>query len=278
MAGKWLKTALFGVLVALAPAHGGFAQNTGFLNNGVTAHRGNSSAYPENTMAAIRSALEAGGDWIEIDVYTTKDGRLAVIHDPDTARVGGTVVKVADVTYDELAKVDVAFGFREEKKLDFRNCPRAKAPLLEEAIDLIMTQNRTRLSIQPKDNSVKAAVRLVREKRAQKWIGFNDSDLAKMQLVKKLDKSLPVFWDRPADRDISMDIRLARRFKFESIVINADGITKGKIELIHREGLEAGAWTVNEEAAMRELQQLGVDRIYTDYPYRLLRIRKDMGL
>ena len=55
-------------------------KNDDFLNNGVTAHRGNSSAYPENTIPSFENALEVGADWIELDVRKTKDGRLVVIH------------------------------------------------------------------------------------------------------------------------------------------------------------------------------------------------------
>ena len=64
----------------------------GFLNNGVTAHRGNAAEYPENTLPAFESALALGVDWIELDIYRTKDGALAVIHDADTARVGDRTV------------------------------------------------------------------------------------------------------------------------------------------------------------------------------------------
>ncbi len=45
-----------------------------FLKNGVTAHRGNSGEYPENTMAAFQSGIELGPDWIELDLFRTKDG------------------------------------------------------------------------------------------------------------------------------------------------------------------------------------------------------------
>jgi hypothetical protein len=59
-----------------------------FLNNGVTAHRGNSGDYPENTLPAFESGIEVGADWIELDIFRTKDGKLVVIHDKTTARTG----------------------------------------------------------------------------------------------------------------------------------------------------------------------------------------------
>ena len=47
--------------LAAAPVKGAF------LNNGVTAHRGNSGEYPENTLPALRSGIDVGADWIEVD-------------------------------------------------------------------------------------------------------------------------------------------------------------------------------------------------------------------
>ena len=44
-------------------------------------------------------------------------------------------------------------------------------------------------------------------------------------------------------------------------------------ELIHAAGMEAGAWTVNDEARIRWLLEMGIDRIYTDFPKRMLRLK-----
>src|SRR5262245_19179075 len=48
----------------------------------VVAHRGASSAFPENTLAAFRGAAALGADWIELDVRRTADRHLVVHHDP----------------------------------------------------------------------------------------------------------------------------------------------------------------------------------------------------
>ena len=84
-----------------------------FLHNGVTAHRGNSGEHPENTIAALMSGIEVGADWIELDIFRTKDGKLVVIHDRTTERVGDKNLLVADCTYEPLLTVDVATEFRQ---------------------------------------------------------------------------------------------------------------------------------------------------------------------
>ena len=50
------------------------------------AHRGVSSEYPENTVAAFRASVEEGYDLIECDLKYTKDGEIVVLHDPTVNR------------------------------------------------------------------------------------------------------------------------------------------------------------------------------------------------
>jgi len=68
----------------------------------IFAHRGASATAPENTMAAIRSAIAEGTDWVEIDVQETADGEVVVIHDSDLKKIGGVDMKVWDTPYEEL--------------------------------------------------------------------------------------------------------------------------------------------------------------------------------
>ena len=247
-----------------------------FLNNGVTAHRGNSGEQPENTLPAFRSAIDAGADWIETDVYLTKDRQLVLSHDSDTGRTGDKTLSVTNSTYAELLTVDVATGFRTRHNLTLEQCPPDRMPLLADALRLIMGQQRTRLSIQPKNECVQAAFDVIRELKAERWIGFNDGSLNKMRQVKAQSKAVPVFWDRNADADIDQDIRTAREEGFEALVVNAKGLTQDKVDKIRAAGLEAGVWTVNSEAELKAYLALGVARIYTDYPSRLLRLKAQM--
>ena len=63
-----------------------------------TAHRGASMYAPENTMAAFRTAMDAGATYIELDVQRTRDGRIAVLHDGDLMRMGGDPRKLSELT------------------------------------------------------------------------------------------------------------------------------------------------------------------------------------
>lgn len=246
-----------------------------FHVNGVTAHRGNSSLYPENTLRAFRSAIEVGVDWMECDILKTRDGKIVVIHDKDTGRVGDRNLRIAESTYDELRQVDVAFDFRRRTGRTLAECPIAAAPLLEDVIRLTMTQRRTRLSIQPKMDIVDEAIELIREMKAESWVGFNEGSFDRVRRVKELAPEVTVFYDTNG-KDTELHVERAMKHGFEGIVMRRDNITVEDIEIIHRADLEAGAWTVNEEEEMKRLKGMGVDRIYTNFPAALLSLQQAM--
>ncbi|QDT45314.1 Glycerophosphoryl diester phosphodiesterase [Gimesia alba] len=246
---------------------------TSFLNNGVTAHRGNSSAYPENTLPAFESGIAVGADWLELDIFLTKDGKIVVTHDKTTQRVGDKNLTIADSTYAELKTVDVASDFRKRHQKTKPECPPQQMPLLEDVLKLVKRQHRTRVSLQPKADCVKEAVALVKQLKMEPWVGFNDGNLTYMTQVKQLAPAIPVFWDRGAETDIDADIKIAKQRGFEALVLNYQGITPEKIQKIKAAGLEPGAWTVNNPKLMQQLLNQGIERIYTDDPRLLLKLK-----
>jgi glycerophosphoryl diester phosphodiesterase len=77
----------------------------------ITAHRAGATVAPENTVAALRRAIEDGADWAEIDVQLTADGAVVVIHDSDLRRVGGRPGRIGQMTLAEVQQVDVGKWF-----------------------------------------------------------------------------------------------------------------------------------------------------------------------
>src|SRR6185295_1303429 len=77
----------------------------------IIGHRGASAVAPENTMAAFREAIAVGADGIEFDVRLASDGVPVVIHDSTLRRTGGLNQRVADLSSQELSKVDVGTWF-----------------------------------------------------------------------------------------------------------------------------------------------------------------------
>jgi len=69
----------------------------------VIAHRGDHVHHAENSIAAIESAAAAGADYAELDVRTTKDGKLVLMHDKTVDRTTDGHGAVKEMTAEEIA-------------------------------------------------------------------------------------------------------------------------------------------------------------------------------
>ena len=74
----------------------------------IIAHRGFSGRYPENTLAAVRAALDLGVDFVEIDVHETRDGEVIVFHDYRLKRICRVRGRVRDKTLAEIKAIESA--------------------------------------------------------------------------------------------------------------------------------------------------------------------------
>jgi glycerophosphoryl diester phosphodiesterase len=76
----------------------------------IIGHRGAAGLAPENTIASIKAALDAGVDAVEFDVRVTKDGQLVLCHDDNLLRTHGTDKRVENMTLAQLSLVKDAEG------------------------------------------------------------------------------------------------------------------------------------------------------------------------
>jgi glycerophosphoryl diester phosphodiesterase len=92
----------------------------------VVAHRADWRNAPENSIQAIKNAIEMGVDMVEIDVRKTKDNQLVIIHDKTLNRTTNGTGKVSDWTLESLRNLYLRNGQG--------RVTRFKIPTLEEAL------------------------------------------------------------------------------------------------------------------------------------------------
>lgn len=73
----------------------------------VVSHRGDHTQAPENTLAAFANAIKDGADYVEIDLRTTADSQLVIMHDASVNRMTAGTGLVKDMTYDSLRQLKV---------------------------------------------------------------------------------------------------------------------------------------------------------------------------
>ena len=97
----------------------------------VWAHRGASGYRPENTMEAFELAIKQGADGIELDVHTSADGELIVMHDETVDRVTDKTGLIKDMTLAQVKELKVS--------TDVEPNGIYRVPTLVEVLDLMRT-------------------------------------------------------------------------------------------------------------------------------------------
>lgn len=222
----------------------------------VTAHRGASVDYPENTMSAFAGASELGADWIELDVQQTKDGRIIVIHDTNFRRTAGVNRNTWELTYDEVSRLDAGSFFGEEFAGE-------RIPLLEEVVEFAR-ENLIKLNIELKPTGhetdfEKAVVDIVTEHDFLEQCVITSQVYRVLENVKYYNPdAVTVYVMSLAYGDITA-LEAADHFSVE-----AANVTENLVTRVHMEGKQLYAWTVNTETSIRKMVELNVDNVITD--------------
>lgn len=228
-----------------------------FIRNKVIAHRGAWKHHEasHNSMRSLKKAIELGCEGSELDFWLSSDNVLVLSHDPS---IGGK--KVEETTAEELYKIPLKSG-------DF-------VPSLEEYINYVKTQNKTRLVLEIKGSQIGKAiadstVQLVHRMKAQAWVDYIAFGLEYMVRVKELDPTATVQYlgSNKTLEELKAANMSGIDFNQKMYLNDPELVSKAK-----KLGFITNVWTVNKEEDMRTLLQQGVDYITTDEPELLLKI------
>ena len=268
------KLGWIGVGVALVSA---IAVGIAFVENlnlnrriAVTAHRGSSLKAPENTMSALRQAEADGANYAEIDVQTTADGIVVLMHDADLMRVASLNRKIQDIRYEELREIDIGSWFAP----DFSN---ERTATLEEAI--AFARGRIRLNIELKynrpDPELANKVGAIVGRNA-----FADACVISSLDYHELRKVKQSFPEIKAGLIVFRALGDLAQTKADFLSIHAAQATPRLVKEAHHNGKEIHVWTVNDLRTALSMIEVGVDNIITDDPeflQSLLRTWNDLS-
>lgn len=240
-----------------------------FADTKIIAHRGFSSAAPENTLAAFREAIAVGADFFELDVRQSRDGKLVVIHDHALNRVSsaGDTGKVAEMTLRELRKARV--GYSRRFKDQFK---REGIPTLRRA--LYTAKNKIPVCVEIKVPDIEAAVlKTIYNLKMEKQVIIFAFDYEVLKKIRELDAEIPLLYLRGSVDRQTLD--QAEEIQASAIGAGrATAITGELLAQMRAKGLELWQWTVNDIDEIQRLLDIGIDGIITDYPDRALELRE----
>ena len=252
------------------------------------AHRGASGHAPEHTMRAYEIALEMGADYIEQDLQMTRDGVLVVIHDDTLDRTAGGVGcsgAVRDLTRAELATCDAGRWFNDARP--DRSHPDNVGlgiPTLREVFERFGRGARYYIETKSPDEAPGMEEALVGElERAgllpdssdDRTVYIQSFSAASLRRVAELAPDLPLI--QLLDESMpATDDRLGVIAEYAvGIGPNRQQADRDLVDRAAAHGLVVHPWTVNEEAEMRRLIDAGVDGLFTDYPDRFGRVKRE---
>ena len=242
----------------------GWLINTGALNPPIedvhaleiTAHRGASAQYPENTMAAFRGALELGADWVELDVQQTQDGRIVVMHDANTRRTTGVRGNIWNMTYEQVSKLDAGRRFGPE----FAGEP---IPLLSEVADFARnTGLRLNIELKPTGHETdfeQGVIDIVHEYGIADRCVITSQVYGVLERVKACDENITTVYVTSLAYGSIDRLSAADHFSVES-----NSVTPRLVSRVHNQGRQIYAWTVNSKGSIDRMIERRVDNIITD--------------
>ncbi len=222
----------------------------------ITAHRGSSFGAPENTMAALRRAVEDGADYAELDVRLTADGHAVLLHDRDLFRVAGVKRNLSELTYEQIRTLDVGSWFAP----GFRN---ERIPLLSEAVAFSVGKIRLNIELKvegPPRRLAERVVAILHEHEAVSNCVVSSANIEALEHVRDLDPSIRRGYI------LAQSIGEVAALDVDFLSVSSRLVTPGLIDAARAAGKQVHVWTVNTPRQMTRLIDLGVHNIITDVP------------
>jgi glycerophosphoryl diester phosphodiesterase len=246
----------------------------------VFGHRGSAGTHPENTLESFRAAVASGVQYLEFDIHMTRDGEVVVAHDDHLKRMCGLDRVIPEMTYAELAKADAGRMFT----LDGATFPfREKNIRVPRLAEVLAEFPKVRMIVEVKQiapSVVAPMLDVIDRAGMRRSVIVASEHQEPLDEVRQLALEIPtnfsylesgMFIQAMGTRDANYRppadaVQIPHRHESWELV------TPESVAFAHRLGIEVHVWTVNEEAEMSELLDMGVDGLISDYPGRALEV------
>ena len=229
----------------------------------IAAHRGDSGSAPENTLAAIQSAIDKQAETVELDVMLTKDYTPILYHDRTFKRLLGINLMVSELTYDTIATFDIGPSFSD-------TYAETHIPTLEEALLLCKGQINVILDMKDYGNHdilIPKVVTLIESLEMEDSVTIQSFNSTILNLTRGLNPEIRIgqimFYSSGDLSGLDVDF----------YTIKDSMLTKTFVDNAHALDRDVWVWTVNSLVNLNEVLRYDIDGIITDYPERAQSVR-----
>ena len=221
---------------------------------GIVAHRGLDLYAPENTFASFALCAHLGFPYIELDVRTTADGVLVVMHDSTVDRTTDGTGRVDELTWDEISRLDAGSWYGPA----FTG---QRVPRLEDVV--AWAKGKIGIYFDVKDAEPEALVALVNKHGVRGSVFFWSGDRGFLRRLRSVDATIPIKINPKTDAEIEM-----ARDEFAAVICEFDRktFTPERAARVRELGMRPMLYTNRDEPELfgRALQS-GVELFNIDY-------------
>lgn len=234
------------------------SQQPGFLCIG---HRGARGHAPENTLLSLNTGIRLGADWLEFDVQLHPSGALLLLHDLTLDRTTNGRGRLIDADVDTLRTLDAGDGL--------------PLPTLQDALELIEQRAGVNIELKSAYGTGVAVAELLRRYVAAGWPAerflVSSFHLPELWEFKQAAPEIPV---APLLSGVPLDwAGCAQALEAAAISLSSEFVDPRLVADAKTHGCCVYVYTVNDPAEMRQLRELGIDGVFTDYPERVMALR-----
>ncbi len=230
------------------------------------AHRGVSAHFPENTKAAFYAASKLPIAGIELDVHVTADGELVVIHDETIDRTSNGSGYVKDFTLQQLRAYDYGSWFAAQFQGE-------SIPTLGEVLELFVATHH-RINIELKTDvfpyeGIEALVlkEIATHQMTERVIisSFNHESLQTVYQMAPYIETAALF------AEVLVDFTTyTATIPANAIHVSLPTAFRKPIATALEKEATVRVYTVNDVKYAQQLQQLGIQALFTDDPEAIL--------
>lgn len=228
-------------------------------------HRGASAYAPENSIPAITAAGSMGYWGVELDVASSSDGVLYLLHDDTLDRTTNGEGFITTRTSKEIDKLRIDSGS------NISSYPDLRIPKLEDALNEISKYNLVPIfdikRLSKKKRDLNKFIKIINKYKYQDRIlvqSFFNSNLKYIRSKNKRIIVMPIV--NPLDRKHGYEY--TKSFELTALCSNYSNLSREIVAKAHKDGLKVFCWTVNSTWDLRNVLDMGVDFIISDNLHR----------
>ena len=237
----------------------------------VTAHRGASFEFPENTLCSMEKAVEAGVDMIEFDLRGTADGVPVLLHDHTIDRTSNGTGYPEDQTLADLKRLNFSYWLQGMR----RTTPAydvMEIPTFEEILIALRDKVCMNIQVYAKTEEVLKEICRLYKKYEMYDRGYFTINPESVDIVRAIDPEIELCVTRGwQDRTDPANLRICREqdgCRFVQPV--REFTTAESFRLIKELGMRGNVFFCDEPEVLKNLREMGAEGILTNKAHLMM--------